>query len=97
MRLISFMLTKGQILAQTKTQTRRVGSERLKPGDRLRGVLKCQARRRRSRMSSPSSMAGRRAGLDALVDRIGSAIGKARADDLAGCVSRARVAARAAK
>lgn len=35
--------------------------------------------------------------LDALVDRIGSAIGKARADDLAGCVSRARVAARAAK
>lgn len=29
MRLISLMLTKDQVLAQDKTQTRRVGSEQL--------------------------------------------------------------------
>lgn len=35
--------------------------------------------------------------LDGLIARLGAAIGKKLADDLAGCVARARVAARAAK
>lgn len=40
MRAISFMLTTEQILARTKTVTRRNGWVNLKVGDRLRGVRK---------------------------------------------------------
>jgi hypothetical protein len=40
MRNISFMLTQQQILARTKTVTRRVGWAKLKAGDLLRGVEK---------------------------------------------------------
>jgi hypothetical protein len=40
MRNISFMLTQKQILARTKTVTRRVGWAKLKEGDLLRGVEK---------------------------------------------------------
>lgn len=41
MRNISFQLTKQQIQERTKTVTRRVGWEKLKVGDLLRGVEKC--------------------------------------------------------
>lgn len=41
MRNISFMLTQQQILERTKTVTRRVGWEKLKAGELLRGVEKC--------------------------------------------------------
>lgn len=41
MRNISFMLTKPQILDRSKTVTRRVGWEKLVPGQLLRGVEKC--------------------------------------------------------
>ncbi len=44
MRLISFALTCDQVLAQTKTQTRRLGWRFAKVGDRLRGVRKVQGR-----------------------------------------------------
>lgn len=40
MRNISLMLTQQQILARTKTVTRRVGWAKLKAGDLLRGVEK---------------------------------------------------------
>lgn len=46
MRLISFALTTDQVLAQTKTQTRRIGWRFAKVGDRLRGVRKVQGRRK---------------------------------------------------
>lgn len=54
MRLISFALTCDQVLAQTKTQTRRLGWDgclggtgaRVQVGDRLRGVRKVQGRRK---------------------------------------------------
>lgn len=46
MRLISFALTTDQVRAQTKTQTRRLGWEHAKVGDRLRGVRKVQGRRK---------------------------------------------------
>lgn len=46
MRLISFALTAEQVLAQTKTQTRRIGWKHAKVGDRLRGVRKVQGRRK---------------------------------------------------
>ena len=42
MRNISFALTTKQILAQTKTVTRRLGWKFLKPGDYLCGVEKSQ-------------------------------------------------------
>ena len=42
MRNISFMLTPEQILAGTKTVTRRCGWEFVKVGDHLQGVRKCQ-------------------------------------------------------
>jgi hypothetical protein len=41
MRNISFALTTPQILAGTKTVTRRVGWQHLKLGDQLRPVKKC--------------------------------------------------------
>lgn len=40
MRHISFQFTKAQILARTKTVTRRMGWRNLKPGARLQGVEK---------------------------------------------------------
>lgn len=40
MKNISFMLTKRQVLDRSKTVTRRVGWEKLKPGDMLRAVEK---------------------------------------------------------
>lgn len=41
-RNMSFMLTTDQIRNQTKTVTRRVGWEFLKPGDVLNACVKCQ-------------------------------------------------------
>lgn len=46
MRVISFALTAAQIRARTKTETRRLGWEHVRVGDKLRGVLKSQGRRR---------------------------------------------------
>jgi hypothetical protein len=40
-RLISFALTRTQIAERTKTETRRLGWNHVKPGDVLRGVDKC--------------------------------------------------------
>jgi hypothetical protein len=40
MRNISFQFTKAQILARTKTVTRRMGWDNLKDGERLQGVEK---------------------------------------------------------
>lgn len=42
MRSMSFALTPGVIRNRTKTVTRRLGWEFLKPGDRVRAVKKCQ-------------------------------------------------------
>lgn len=42
MRLISFFLTERQFLDGSKTETRRLGWENLRPGDRLMGVRKGQ-------------------------------------------------------
>ena len=42
MRNMSFALTKAQILARTKTVTRRMNWQFLKPGDLLQPVEKCQ-------------------------------------------------------
>lgn len=42
MRNMSFALTTEQIRARTKTVTRRLGWEFLKPGDLIRAVEKCQ-------------------------------------------------------
>lgn len=41
MRLISFSMTEKSFVAGTKTVTRRLGWQNLKPGDRLMGVNKC--------------------------------------------------------
>lgn len=41
-RYISFMLTTPQIMARTKTVTRRLGWKDLKPGTILMGAEKCQ-------------------------------------------------------
>lgn len=41
MRRMSFMLTRDQIRARTKTVTRRLGWRNLKPGERIRAVNKC--------------------------------------------------------
>ena len=46
MRVISFALTAAQVRAEEKTQTRRLGWEHVRVGDRLRAVLKCQGRSR---------------------------------------------------
>lgn len=40
MRLMSFALTTAQLLDGSKTVTRRVGWERVKPGDRIKAVRK---------------------------------------------------------
>lgn len=45
MRNISFSLTEPQFLARTKTVTRRLGFEYLRPGDRLMGCRKCMGRK----------------------------------------------------
>lgn len=45
MRNMSFALTTDQILAGTKTVTRRLGWLRLQPGDHLRPVRKCMGLR----------------------------------------------------
>lgn len=42
MRNISFSMTKDQVRARTKTVTRRLGWDFLKPGDVLQGCEKCQ-------------------------------------------------------
>lgn len=42
MRSMSFALTTAQVRARTKTVTRRLGWTFLKPGDRIRAVVKCQ-------------------------------------------------------
>lgn len=42
MRNISFALTTPQFRARTKTVTRRLGWEFLRPGDRLMACVKCQ-------------------------------------------------------
>ena len=42
MRNMSFALTTEQIRARTKTVTRRLGWEFLKPGDLVQAVVKCQ-------------------------------------------------------
>lgn len=42
MRHMSFALTTPQVLARTKTVTRRIGWRRLQPGTLLQPVLKCQ-------------------------------------------------------
>jgi hypothetical protein len=42
MRNMSFMLTTAQVLAGTKTVTRRLGWKFLKPGDLLMACVKCQ-------------------------------------------------------
>jgi hypothetical protein len=41
MKHMSFALTKDQILEQTKTVTRRLGWDSLKPGDMIQPVEKC--------------------------------------------------------
>lgn len=41
MRNMSFWLTEQQVIARTKTVTRRLGWLNLKPGDELRPVKKC--------------------------------------------------------
>lgn len=41
-RMISFALTTPQFKARTKTVTRRLGWEKVKPGELLQGVEKCQ-------------------------------------------------------
>lgn len=46
MRNISFMITPNQILAETKTVTRRMGWRNLKPGVLLQGVRKSQGLRK---------------------------------------------------
>lgn len=45
MRLISFALTRPQVVAQTKTVTRRMGWLDLKVGERLQGCEKVMGRR----------------------------------------------------
>lgn len=45
MRNISFSLTEPQFLARSKTVTRRLGWEYLRPGDRLMGCRKCMGRK----------------------------------------------------
>lgn len=40
MRNMSFALTKRQVLERTKTVTRRLGWEKLRPGDLVRAVEK---------------------------------------------------------
>lgn len=42
MRNISFMLTTEQVRNRTKTVTRRLGWNKLSPGDLLQGCVKCQ-------------------------------------------------------
>lgn len=51
MRNISFALTTEQIRKQTKTVTRRIGSEFLKHGDLLQPVEKCQGLKNGERMT----------------------------------------------
>lgn len=46
MRLMSFALTTSQVLARTKTVTRRTGWQDLKPGTLLRAVKKAQGLRK---------------------------------------------------
>lgn len=46
MRQISMSLTAPQVLARTKTETRRLGWLNVKPGDRLQACRKIQGRRR---------------------------------------------------
>lgn len=46
MRNISFQLTKPQILARTKTVTRRLGWWNLRVGELLQGCEKCMGRRK---------------------------------------------------
>jgi len=46
MRNISFSLTTAQVMAQTKTVTRRLGWYGLKPGDRLQAVEKAMGLKR---------------------------------------------------
>ena len=43
---MSFMLTEAQVAARTKDVTRRIGWRRLRPGDSLRPVRKCQGLRK---------------------------------------------------
>lgn len=50
MRNISFHLTRPQILARTKTVTRRVGWEWLEPGTLLAAVEKCQGLKKGGRV-----------------------------------------------
>jgi hypothetical protein len=45
MRNISFSMTEPQFLARSKTVTRRLGWEYLRPGDRLMGCRKCMGRK----------------------------------------------------
>lgn len=45
MRNISFSLTTAQVIARSKTVTRRQGWENLKPGELLQGCEKCMGRR----------------------------------------------------
>jgi hypothetical protein len=46
MRNMSFALTADQIVAGTKTVTRRIGWEHLQPGDQVRPVLKAMGMRK---------------------------------------------------
>lgn len=46
---MSFALTKSQLLDGSKTVTRRLGWERLRPGERLRAVSQCMGLRKGQR------------------------------------------------
>lgn len=50
MRNMSFAMTTDQILARTKTVTRRLGWLMLKPGDQVRAVKKCMGLRKGERI-----------------------------------------------
>jgi hypothetical protein len=52
MRNISFMLTTAQVRARTKDVTRRTGWTALKPGDRLRAVVKGMGLKRGEKVES---------------------------------------------
>lgn len=77
MRNMSFALTTPQILARTKTVTRRTGWTFLKPGDRIRAVKKAMGLKKGEKIEQLAVLEVvdvRRQPLNALLDKSGWAI-----------------------